>query len=152
MRILDSMAPAEDPGSDTQVRSQVRGARVAASSDKRKDVYIRNAKEVDVSHLQCTETIPNSFLVRLKSDAEGGSKQKRQDHINRVQNLCQSSQYHSDSKGYLFGGIEVRFEKAFDAYAGHFHPAVEAAIRADKVSVTLAMAIKWTDSPTRKWS
>ena len=125
--------PATEPESHSQAPPQdktiLRGARKPKSP---KNAYIKNIKEVDLSTLKCMRPDVNDiYFVRLKSDDEGGSKEKRQDHIDMIFDLCCT--HSRDAAGNEFEGIEVRFEQAIPAYAGHFNPVVVSQIKADKV-------------------
>lgn len=103
----------------------------AAKNDK--DIYIKNVDEVDPLNLKCLQSKTlDTYFVRLKSDAEGGSAEKRQIHINNIFQLC-CKYSRDDDTGREFNGIEVRFEEAMPAYAGQFHATVVSAIRDDKV-------------------
>ena len=141
--------PATEPESHSQAPSQdktiLRGARKPNSA---KNVYIKNVKEVDLSTLKCMKAnVINIYFVRLKSDDEGGSKERRQAHIDRIFDLCCTNS--RDAAGNEFGGIEVRFERAMPAYAGHFNPVVVSEIKADKVSQTSLYARRVPDSGGR---
>ena len=124
--------PATEAESHSQAPPQdktiLRGARKPNSS---KNVYIKNVKEVDLSTLKCMKpNVKDVYFVRLKSDDEGGSKEKRQEHIDTIFDLCCT--HSRDAAGNEFEGIEVRFEQAMPAYAGHFNPVVVKEIEAHK--------------------
>ena len=133
-----SQAPPQD-------KTIFRGARKPNSS---KNVYIKNVKEVDLSTLKCMKpNVKDVYFVRLKSDDEGGSKEKRQEHIDEIFGLCCTNK--RDTAGNEFEGIEVRFEEAMPAYAGHFNPVVLRKIEANKVGQTSLYARRVPDSGGR---
>ena len=141
--------PATEPESHSQApreeKTILRGARKPNSS---KNVYIKNVKEVDLSTLKCMKpNVKDVYFVRLKSDDKGGSKEKRQSHIDRIFDMCRTNS--RDAAGNEFGGIEVRFEQAMPAYAGQFDPVVVSEIKADKVGQTSLHARRVPDSGGR---
>ena len=104
--------------------------RQAQSSETEKNKIIPKVSQIaDFFQLECMNSEKDTYIVRLISDSEGGSPTKRQDHIDHIWALCKK-----DKTG-TFAGIEVRFERCFQAYAGHFGPDVIAAIEKEKERV-----------------
>ena len=129
----------------TQDKTILRGARKPNIS---KILCIKKVTEVDLSTLKCMKPNVNDvYFVRLKSDDEGGSEEKRQAHIERIFDLCCTNS--RDAAGNEFGGIEVRFEQTMPAYAGHFNPVVVSKIKVDKVGQTSLYARRVPNSGGR---
>ena len=100
------------------------------------NVINKTVNQVDIASLKCTQTLEHSLFVALKSNGtesivEQELRTKRQVHLNRISESCKK--HRTDSEGHEYAGIEVMLDAGFQAYMGHFHPDVEAEIRADTV-------------------